>query len=81
MTAVITSADSGLFGSQRYQGQPGLPGGPALGHRLNTDAVNLVNGNLEMQRQDQLVMAKGLDMLQLLSYNSQGQLDHLALAD
>jgi YD repeat-containing protein len=78
MTAVITSADSGLFGSQRYQGQPGLPGGTALGHRLNTDAVNLVNGNLVMQRQDQLVMAKGLDMLQLLSYNSQGQSDHLA---
>lgn len=78
MTAVITSADSGLLGSQRYLGQAGLPGGTALGHRLNSDAINLVNGNLVMQRQDQLVMAKGLNMLQALTYNSQGASDNTA---
>ncbi|WP_415837746.1 hypothetical protein, partial [Shewanella denitrificans] len=45
----------------------------ALGQRLNHAAINLATGNLSVQRQDQLAMARGENNQLVQTYNSLGQ--------
>jgi YD repeat-containing protein len=71
MSSLITSAELGFFGA--HKANQNLLGGTALGQRLNHAAINLATGNLSVQRQDQLAMARGENNQLVQTYNSLGQ--------
>ncbi|WP_394391435.1 hypothetical protein [Shewanella woodyi] len=71
MSSLITSAELGLFGA--HNANSNLLGGAALGQRLNQTAINLATGNLSVQRQDQLAMARSQNSQLVQTYNSFGQ--------
>ncbi|MCV2885332.1 LysM peptidoglycan-binding domain-containing protein [Aestuariibacter sp. AA17] len=70
MSSLITSSELGLFGAQFSSNN--IVGGDAFGHRLNQSSLNLVTGNVVIQRQDHLAMARGVSSQLVQTYNSQG---------
>ena len=49
--------------------------GPSTGRSGEQLAVNVVNGNLVLQRQDELLIGRALDTAVMRTYNSQGVTD------
>lgn len=73
MSAIASSNSLGLVATS-------LPlinsaAGPNTGGSGEQLAVNIVNGNLVLQRQDELLVSKGLDTSVLRTYNSKGETD------
>jgi len=76
MVAVVSGNGLGLFNtSLNVLGGSGVLGQGMLGQFGGRAYVNAVNGNLVMQVQDEQVSGRGLDLLQLRTYNSQGLLN------
>ena len=76
MVAVVSGNGLGLFNtSLNVLGGSGVLGLGMLGQFGGRAYVNAVNGNLVMQVQDEQVSGRGLDLLQLRTYNSQGLLN------
>jgi YD repeat-containing protein len=73
MSAIVTSDTLGLVGHSLPL--PNDATGPNAGRSGEQLAVNLVNGNLVLQRQDEFLVGKGLDTAVLRTYNSQGLSD------
>ncbi len=71
MAAIIATEGLGLFNSSKQAlGSAGMGFGGA-GDQLH---VNAVNGNLVIQRQDQVIKGHGVDASLVRTYNSQGAL-------
>lgn len=74
MTAIISGNTLGLINASLAG--TGMHGGnPSTGRGAENVYVNAVTGNLVVQRQDELLAARGPDIGVLRTYNSQGQLD------
>ncbi|HEY0506358.1 MAG TPA: putative Ig domain-containing protein, partial [Lysobacter sp.] len=68
MSAVISGNGLGLFDSSLLGGGAGGSGQVGLGSHY----VNIANGNLVLQSQDEQLLFKGLSIAQLRTYNSLG---------
>ena len=66
MSAVISGNGLGLFDASWADGSPGGRVGQARQY------VNIANGNLVLQSQDEQLLFRGLSIAQLRTYNSQG---------
>ncbi len=75
MTGIVSAAGLGLFNSSLATlGARGAGLGTAgIGSAREGAFVNIANGNLVLQRQDDQLVAQGLDLSVLRTYNSQGQ--------
>ena len=79
MVALISGSDLGLLNSSAsVLGQRGIIGNPSQGQAGDAAYLNVANGNLILQRRDEILMSQGLDVALLRTYNAQGQLtdDH-----
>lgn len=73
MVAIVSSIRAGLeLGSRELLGQAGVLGNPAHGRNGQGVYVNTVNGQLVVQVQDELLVARGDDLPALRTYNSAG---------
>lgn len=76
MTAIISSAGLGLHNSSAaFLGQQGLFGQASLGQKPESSFVNIANGNLILQGQDDFIAARGVNLALARTYNAQGQLN------
>jgi YD repeat-containing protein len=76
MVAVVSGNSLGLsLTSLATLGQQGAFGPAALGQSGEQTYVNVSNGNLVLQDQDDRLASTGLDAVALRTYNSQGLLD------
>jgi YD repeat-containing protein len=76
MVAIVTGNGVGLGkGSSEVLGQGGQLGLGQLPGAAGTAYVNASNGNLVIQRQDELLIGRGPDIGVYQTYNSQGGLD------
>lgn len=74
MTAIVAGSGLGLINtSLGILGQQGV--GATLGRGGDSVYVNASNGNLVIQRQDEALIGRGLDIGVLRTYNSQGVVD------
>jgi len=74
MVAIVAGRELGLFNSSaNVLGGLGILGQGALGQSGGRAYVNAANGNLILQFQDEQLSGRGLDLLQLRTYNSQAQ--------
>ncbi|MGH8049868.1 MAG: hypothetical protein ACREPB_04325, partial [Arenimonas sp.] len=72
MVAVVSGNGLGLFNTS-LTALGGLQGGPAgLGGRAGSQVVNITNGNLILQDQDETLLVRGLSTGVLRTYNSRG---------
>ncbi|MDK2125911.1 LysM peptidoglycan-binding domain-containing protein [Parachitinimonas caeni] len=73
MVAIVAGRDTGLFsGSAIAQIGAGQQSG-VQGRSGESVAVNVTNGNLVLQRQDELLSGRGLDATLVRTYNSQAK--------
>lgn len=74
MVAFVTGSGLGLQNtSLKLMGSDqAAAGNPNTGRALEQVYVNAANGNLIIQRQDDLLVSAGIDMVSLRTYNSQG---------
>lgn len=73
MVAIVSSIRAGLeLGSRELLGQAGVFGNPAHGRNGQGVYLNAVNGQLVVQVQDDLLVARGDDLPALRTYNSAG---------
>ena len=76
MSAVLTSENLGLFNSSvDVLGQSGLLGLASSGQGNTQTFVNAANGNLIIQRRDEILIGQGLDTSISRFYNSQALFD------
>lgn len=76
MVAIVAGQGLGLAGtSASVLGSGGLIGVSAVGRSGDSAYVNAYNGNLILQRQDELLIGRGSDIGVLRTYNSQGQMN------
>jgi YD repeat-containing protein len=76
MTAIISNNNLGLAASSlNGAGGFNVGGFGQPGNSGESMYVNIATGNLIVQRQDEILKARGLDVSALLTYNSQGVLD------
>jgi YD repeat-containing protein len=76
MVAIIAGAKLGLELRPTHFGQQGVIGEAAEGRNGQRAYVNVANGNLVLQNQDELLVGRGLDARALRTYNSQGGFDY-----
>jgi len=75
MVAIVAGSGLGIFNtSAQILGGLGILGQGVLGQARGRSYVNAASGNLVLQFQDEGVSGRGLDLTQLRTYNSQGQL-------
>jgi len=76
MVAIVSGNSLGLnLTSLRTLGQQGLTGMATEGRNGQEAYVNVSNGNLVLQSQDDYLEARGLDAATIRTYNSQGLLN------
>lgn len=76
MVAVVSGNSLGIsLSSLAVLGQRGLPGSAGQGRSGELAYVNVATGNLVLQNRDEFIQGRGLDLLSLRTYNSQGALD------
>ena len=75
MVAIVTGNGLGLnTGSAALPAESGVLGDPRLGRGNERIYVNSTTGNLVVQAQDEVLSARGVDLIALRTYNSQGLL-------
>lgn len=74
MVAFVTGSGLGLQNTslKLIGSDQAAAGNPNTGRALEQVYVNAANGNLIIQRQDDLLVSAGIDMVSLRTYNSQG---------
>lgn len=76
MTAIISNNNLGVVSSSRDNtGVLSVGGAGRPGNSGENMYVNIATGNLIVQRQDEILKARGMDVDALLTYNSLGVLD------
>lgn len=76
MNAIVSGSGTGLLKTSLYTlGMAGRMGQAEYGAAREAVSVNISNGNLVLQRQDELLVSRGLDVGVLRTYNSQGLTD------
>src|SRR5882724_5526545 len=76
MVAVVAGNGLGLFNtSLNVLGTAGVLGRGVLGQSGGRSYVNAASGNLVLQFNDAQLSGRGLDLMQLRTYNSRGQLN------
>ena len=76
MVAHISGNNLGLdLTSFKTLGQQAAVGQAALGSNQENAYINIATGNLVVQRLDEVLISKGLDVAALRTYNSQGKLN------
>ena len=76
MNAIVSGSGTGLLKTSLYTlGAAGRIGQAEYGAAREAVSVNISNGNLVLQRQDELLVSRGLDVGVLRTYNSQGLTD------
>ena len=76
MSAIISANSLGVSNSSLFTlGQRGAIGSAAQGRARENIYVDIANGNLVVQKQDDLLVGRGLDLATVRTYNSQGVLD------
>jgi hypothetical protein len=74
MVGIVSGIRSGLeLGSREVLGQAGLIGNATAGRNGQGVYVNVANGMLVVQEQDELLVGRGEDAAVLRTYNSAGQ--------
>ncbi|XZG71319.1 FG-GAP-like repeat-containing protein [Chitinibacteraceae bacterium HSL-7] len=73
MVSLVSGNATGLLNSQLSPQLGAGLGGGAIGRNGETSAVNVANGNLILQRRDQVLRAIGSDATLLRTYNSQAK--------
>lgn len=75
MVAIVSGNSLGLsLSSLATLGQRGQLGTAGQGRSGEQSFVNIANGNLVLQNRDDILMGRGLDVLAVRTYNSQGLL-------
>ncbi|WP_141753345.1 DUF4214 domain-containing protein, partial [Duganella sp. HH101] len=77
MVAIVSGNGFGLStGSASTLGQAGVFGNPNLGNSKEGAYVNVANGNLVLQHQDDFLATPGIDLSLTRTYNSQGNVNN-----
>ncbi|KRB81813.1 hypothetical protein [Duganella sp. Root198D2] len=76
MVAIVSGNGAGILNtSAGTLGQGGVFGNAANGNSKDSVYINIANGNLLLQDQDDCIVARGVDSEIVRTYNSQGQLN------
>lgn len=76
MVAIVSGNSLGLnLTSMATLGRDGVTGGAGAGRNGQLAYVNVANGNLVLQNQDDYLASRGLDAVAVRTYNSQGLLN------
>ncbi|OEZ54738.1 DUF4214 domain-containing protein [Duganella sp. HH105] len=77
MVAIVSGNGFGLStGSSSTLGQAGVFGNPNLGNNTDGAYVNVANGNLVLQNQDDFIASLGVNLSLTRTYNSQGSFNN-----